>query len=289
MKKYCLAFGIALFVFTISSCSIKYQKLTFRGKPGTEIYSPDLKKLGDIQNDGTAKISINTEKYCPYLLYRRNDSQTFIPFALNYKTRKGNRVRRILGFPTLFITMIGWPSGDQGDYNYKYLKEQSTNDDFPFVPIVDNGIKKTALMQSDGESTLDSSSAEVASTTVVKRNSSTAKRKSIDFAKTISDTYVGSGSLLQKGNVVESYRSVKVVISRKDKNKVDVNVIESGESFFGSELEYTIRKTDDGYELVLNGIATAVISIDHNGKLSFTHPKVNIDGELYTLSINAEK
>ena len=66
-------------------------------------------------------------------------------------------------------------------------------------------------------------------------------------------------------------------------------MIESGESFFGSELEYTIRKTDDGYELVLNGIATAVISIDHNGKLSFTHPKVNIDGELYTLSINAEK
>ena len=194
-----------------------------------------------------------------------------------------------MGFPTLFITMIGWPSGDQGDYNYKYLKEQSTNDDFPFVPIVDNGIKKTALMQSDGESTLDSSSAEVASTTVVKRNSSTAKRKSIDFAKIISGTYVGSGSLLQKGNVVESYRSVKVVISRKDKNKVDVNVIESGESFFGSELEYTIRKTDDGYELVLNGIATAVISIDHNGKLSFTHPKVNIDGELYTLSINAEK
>ena len=29
--------------------------------------------------------------------------------------------------------------------------------------------------------------------------------------------------------------------------------------------------------------------IDKNGRLTFKHPKVNIEGELYTLNINAEK
>ena len=39
----------------------------------------------------------------------------------------------------------------------------------------------------------------------------------------------------------------------------------------------------------LKGIPSAVISIDSKGNLVYYHPKVNIDGEIYTLEINAIK
>ena len=105
----------------------------------------------------------------------------------------------------------------------------------------------------------------------------------------MSGTYLGNGTLLYNGSTIESYSSIEVVIDRKSKNTVNVRVIENGESFFASDLEYPVKRVDDGYELKLTGISNAVISIDNNGNLSFYHPKVNIDGVLYTLNINAKK
>ena len=178
------------------------------------------------------------------------------------------------------------------EYQYKYSRYQRTNEDFKFAPIVDNGIKKSDSNSANREDTSDGIKQDKkgnASITDVNSSSTAARRKSIDFAKVVSGTYLGNGTLLYNGSTIESYSSIEVVIDRKSKNTVNVRVIENGESFFASDLEYPVKRVDDGYELKLTGISNAVISIDKNGNLSFYHPKVNIDGVLYTLNINAKK
>ena len=290
MKKIIQIVCMVMLILFFVSCR-NSQKISVRGVPGTEIYTPDMKKIGVIQNDGAAKIKIDVTYHCPFLMSKQNGSQRFVPFALDYKKTPSYRFRFGLGLFTLYLPCIGMPNffSDQFIYNYKYLSSQSTNEDVSFAPILDNGERKTVHLHGDGEYASDVSAMDNAGTTVVKRKSSVARRKSIDFAQAVSGTYIGTGSLLLKGNTVESYSSIKVVIDRKAENKVNVRVIESGESFFGSDLEYSVKRTDDGYELILTGISNAVILIDHDGKLSFNHPKVNIDGELYTLSISAGK
>ena len=290
MKKIFQTFCVVMLILSFVSCRSS-QKITVRGISGTEIYTPDMKKIGVVQNDGAAKFKMDITNYCPYLMFKQNGSQRFVPFALDYK--KTNYTLRLYWsvFPPFWFAAIGLPqmASNQLDYNYKYLSTQSTNEDISFAPIIDNGEKKILHCYDNSGYVSDAGVIENEGTTVVKRKSSVARRKSIDFAQVVSGTYIGSGSLLLKGKTVESYSSIKVVIDRKAENLVNVRVIESGESFFGSELEYSVKRSDDGYELVLVGISNAVISIDYEGKLSFNHPKVNIDGELYKLSISAGK
>ena len=197
-------------------------------------------------------------------------------------------VTALTGLALVLPTEGNLPYEDQ----YKYSRYQRTNEDFKFTPIVDNGIKKSDCNSANREDTSDGIKQDKkgnASITDVNSSSTAARRKSIDFAQVVSGTYLGSGTLLYNGSTIESYSSIEVVIDRKSKNTVNVRVIENGESFFASDLEYPVKRVDDGYELKLTGISNAVISIDNNGNLSFYHPKVNIDGELYTLNINAKK
>lgn len=63
----------------------------------------------------------------------------------------------------------------------------------------------------------------------------------------------------------------------------------SGESFFSAGNKYGIKKGRDGFSLALQGIPSAVITINGKGALAYCHPKVNIDGEIYTLEISASK
>ena len=258
------------------------------------------------------------------------NSQLFVPFALDYERKNytGTRIAKGFAYPILVssgaasvassICILG---GDEvigailllagavalgpgygllflreGDlpyeYQYKYSRYQTTNEDFKFAPIVDNGIKKSDCNSANREDTSDGIKQDKkgnASITDVYSSSTAARRKSIDFAKVVSGTYLGNGTLLYNGSTIESYSSIEVVIDRKSKNTVNVRVIENGESFVASDLEYPVKRVDDGYELKLTGISNAVISIDNNGNLSFYHPKVNIDGVLYTLNINAKK
>lgn len=121
--------------------------------------------------------------------------------------------------------------------------------------------------------------------------SSTAASKSRgDKAKKISGSYKGSGKLIQGSEEVEFYTAVIVNIRRIDANKVEVSIIESGEEFFASPLVYDIINISDGqYTLVLDKMPSETIVIDKTGKLIFSHSKVNIDNEIYTLMIDCNK
>lgn len=70
-----------------------------------------------------------------------------------------------------------------------------------------------------------------------------------------------------------------------------MNVFDSdGSKFFDSDAEYTIKKEKNGkYSLFLNDIKDATIQIDSKDNLVYVHPSVNIEGEIFSLSISAKE
>ena len=96
--------------------------------------------------------------------------------------------------------------------------------------------------------------------------------------------------MAQKGKVIEEYSTMKVVVLRIDNSSVNIDVIENGESYFSTKTKYQVKKKGKNtYVLSLDGISDAFITIDSAGHLTYIHPKVNIDGEIYTLNITANK
>lgn len=178
-------------------------------------------------------------------------------------------------------------------HKYKYLSVQITNQDLQFVKIVDSGYNKAIHNDGMNESVTTTSvspSNSVTSSTVARRKSSVSKRTLIDNAKLVSGTYSGTGYLSQKGKIIEEYANTKVVVLRIDNNTVNVDVIESGESYFSTKNKYQVtKKGKNTYVLSLKGIPDAFITIDNAGHLTYIHPKVNIDDEIYTLNITATK
>lgn len=311
------------------SCSSS-QNITVKGTPGTEIYSPANTKLGVIDSAGELKVSVpNGGRFYHYLLSGKVGEGKLVPFALNYKHSGNSKLQNamILGGADIALggaiiagISVGTGEGETGDitamglggmavgaliggigqllsnmnngeYEYRYLSYQKTNEDLAFLPIQDTGYKKgvesVSCVVDDTPNRRVKASASVSSD-----NQTSASKRQIkkDVSKFVSGSYIGTGSLSQKGKIVEEYDLVKVLITRIDNANVLIDVVEGGESFFSSKIRYqVVKKGKNTYVLSLNGVPGASIIIDANGRLTFMHPKVNIEGELYTLNINAEK
>lgn len=76
----------------LSSCS-SVQKVIVNGKPGTEIYTPNLKKVTTISDDGVAIVEINKKNTYHFLISRENGSGEFIPFGLNFEKKSAAGVK----------------------------------------------------------------------------------------------------------------------------------------------------------------------------------------------------
>ncbi|MBR5531516.1 MAG: hypothetical protein IKU63_08460 [Bacteroidaceae bacterium] len=177
-------------------------------------------------------------------------------------------------------------------YRYKYLSSQSTNEDFTFTHPIDNGFIRTVKNEPQrSETQVENSEGTPAATSTAARRrgkTSTATRNLRDNGKQVAGTYVGTGRLLLNGEEVESYTDIKVVVKRIDENNVLVEVYESGEAFFNTGDKYSIKKASSGkFTLSLKGIPSATITISKNKNMVYLHPKVNIEGEIYTLEIKA--
>ena len=186
----------------------------------------------------------------------------------------------------------------QREWQFEYLSRQSTNQDLRFEKFVDNGYRKeiggkaVSVEENVAESSRKVESAQSeSSSSAAKSRSSKSKRTLTDLAKQVEGTYIGSGKLLRKDETIENYQDIKIVLKRLDKNAVQVDVYESnGEAYFNESGKYSVKKIDSGkYQLTMNGIPSATITIDANKKMVYLHPKVNIDGDLYTLRISAGK
>lgn len=185
--------------------------------------------------------------------------------------------------------------GDQTQYQYryKYLQTQTTNCDIKFTQP---NYEENLIRKENKETTIE---VEKVSTTPHKEeNSSIAniKLKSDkstiklnNHARTISGEYLGSGKLTKDDSIIEDYENIKVILKYNDKNNVDVNVMLGEENLFPMPSTYKISKTENGYNLKHSEISQAEISIDKSNNLIYIHQRVNIDNEIYTLTIKANK
>ncbi len=326
MKRLIELLGIIVCVILLHSCTTS-QKITVQGTPGTEIYSPTMDRLGIVGFNGKVSLKISRHIYYSYLMSKNARANEFVPFALDYKHCNNTLAATVsyigtataltgvllggislaVGGDTPEITGVGAamlgtggliaiPSTyyylkTHGDDQFKYLNNQRTNQDFSFLPVKDTGYNKT--LQNDDNKYLETPISEKnskSSSTVARRKSSVSKRTLNDNAKLVSGTYSGTGYLAQKGKVIEEYANAKVVVLRIDNNTVNVDVIESGESYFSTKSKYQVtKKGKNTYVLSLKDIPDAFITIDNAGHLTYIHPKVNIDGEICTLNITATK
>lgn len=327
MKRLIELLGIVVCAILLHSCSTS-QKITIQGTPGTEIYSPTMDRLGVVGSNGKVSLKMSRHRYYSYLMSKNARANELVPFALDYKHCNNNLAYTasiagtsialggvLLGGTSLAVggdtpeltgmgaAMLGagllmaipsyyYYKKTHGDYQFKYLNNQRTNQDFNFLPIKDTGYNKTS--QSDENECIETPTSKKtssnSSSTVASRNSSVSRRSLANNAKFVSGTYTGSGYLTQKGEVIEEYPTMKVVVLRIDNNSVNIDVIENGESYFSTKTKYQVKKKGKNtYVLSLDGISDAFITIDNAGHLTYIHPKVNIDGEIYTLNITANK
>lgn len=105
-----IVYSIITIMLLCASCAPS-SKVVIYGTNGTEIYNSEYKMLGTISNSGKAKIKLPKNEYVPFLLSHEANSSLYVPFAVNFN-------------------------------NYKYYKNQSTNQDCRFVSFLDNGEEK---------------------------------------------------------------------------------------------------------------------------------------------------
>lgn len=178
---------------------------------------------------------------------------------------------------------------DAFKHQYKYLPQQTANQDITVTyPTFDVYEPAVTTIPADGPQV---QTVVASSTSTRKLNSSTSSRTLSDHAAVVEGTYVGNGNLSKGSTIIEKYKDVSVVIKKSAKDLVLVNVVLSnGEQFFDEDGEYSVVKLDDGmYELKLKNNESAAITIDIEKGLVYIHPSVNIEGDIYTLSINANK
>jgi len=178
------------------------------------------------------------------------------------------------------------------DYQFKYLSNQNANTDIRFTQPVFNEpyrTRSTASQTTSSPSTTTTGSATASSTStrhVTQRSTKTLR----DYGQQVEGDYIGEGSLTRGGNIIETYKNIKVTLTRRGNEVVAVIVTENnGNNFFEAPSEYSVTKlSTGGYKLVNKEISSATITIDKNGQLVYNHPKVNIDGDVYTLKITAK-
>lgn len=299
-------------------------KFTVYGEPGTQIMTPSKDTLATISNTGKVKIANDDGVYYAFLLSHKPGTEEYIPFALDYKKKSypgaavveyGGWMVAIVGGSLILdglivskvsdedatpffiggaaagivgsgIGMLGKSRNDQTnhEHRYKYNSVQNTNQDIQFTKPVFELYKPEIPVKQDVK-------VETTSKANKTLSSSSSTKTLKDNAAKIEGTYIGEGTLKQGNEIIETYNNISISIKKKSKDTVLVNVIESdGSKFFTTDGEYNIKKQSNGkYLLSLKGINNATIEIDTNKKLIYIHPRVNIDGEIYKLNINAKK
>ena len=321
-----IGFAVVAVIFLMASCTTS-QTITIKGTPGTNIYTPSNNLLGSIDQKGEIKVKLESDNYYAFLLSQKQGSQELVPFALDYKSCNYMLDRSLYGlFAVIDCAGLGaalgglFANGDtranlfvggsaavlaasayllpaeyrlgqtQQAYRFKYLSYQSTNDDLSFVRPVLSGEARREV-GSNRESALPNSDNDENSSSARSRNLSERSSRTLNsLSKDVEGEFVCSGKLLLGRETVEEYTKAKVIIKSVDKTTVSVEVLDdNGEPFFNNPSIYVVKKNrQNNYTLTHQTISSATITII-NGKLSYSHPRVNIDGDIYKLTINGSK
>lgn len=101
-------------------------------------------------------------------------------------------------------------------------------------------------------------------------------------------TYRGSGQLLSGRTVEEVYSYVIIELIAQDKNHVLMIVKDDEEEFFEEPILLEVKNTKGGYSLTCSKIPALKMTII-KGLLNFSHSKVIIDEDTYTITFKAKK
>lgn len=247
-----------------------------------------------IEKDNSVKIEVPSDSYVGYVILKDRQNSLDIPIGIStyHKSRNGTRVA---GIVTLFLVPpVGLAIAIRADWNqWAYFGEYSYD---KYQRAAVDGLSPILLRQDPPKDTTNASSHSKrrkyssAGYNTSASTTSKAKTKNRNLSGAVVGTYLCSGKLMIHNATDEEYPSVQIVIDQIDKTHVSVKVIESGESFFESPMEYTVKANGmNGYILTLEGVPDATIEITKPGKITFLHKKVNINGDIYTLSIKGNK
>lgn len=182
-------------------------------------------------------------------------------------------------------------SGPQAKYQFKYFPEQSTNYDVKFVDYLDKGVKKevgkSEKLKSFDTENADAGNALSAALSNFKKSSTETKT----YGQLVAGTYIGTGKIILDGKQVGLLENMRILIDNVDGKSVSVDVQDSkGEPCLGTKNLYDVKSSDGNtYIMSLIGNSDAVIRIDSNGSMEYIHPKVEVDGNIFTLDIKASK
>lgn len=314
-------------IVLVTFCALQFSCKTtdtikILGTPKTEIYTPEMKKIATINDNGAVDVEFSKFTHYSYLMSRVPGSKDYVPFAIDYfetdqKKKSLGWTLYAVGLSSIIIggpvasssyaagmSMIGiggvvamssiWPlcsayaGGVQTKYNFKYPTEFKTNQSLKFVDFVDDGyIKKVESKQDKIEENND-----VTSENNLKASSALKSVISLkDYGKQIEGEYIGSGKLKQDGMTIETFDGLIISIEKYTKKDVYVNVKTSdGIEFFSSKILYNIGVSENGgFVLSMEDMPSAKIQINESNDLQYNHPNVNIDGDVYTLEISAVK
>ena len=281
MKKIIRYLMICLMVINVSSCYTGKQKMIISGTPGMEIYETSDKKkiMGIIGDDGRVKIKISRNGYYPILWARNPNTDAWTPFGLDYKYHRRNVTVALLTLYTLGLYQLFNPGArsDQCWDCFEYLKYQTINSEVPNAVYANIGERRS--IKSSAIATvlpLENSNVSIASKLLLK-----------DYGKILQGSYVGSGKLLKGKTTVETYENIKIVMERVDRNTVSVELLMDGNEAIFPSCNYDIKSQGtNNFVLTSENDDSSKIEIKNN-QVVYNNLNVNIDGEIYKLSITA--
>lgn len=294
--------SLSIFLAVLLTNCTTSEKIMVSAPAGTKIYLPGEQTVpyATVQNEAPVKVLVSSNMYCGYLLAQPQNSDVQIPLGVNFKQNdhNGTRMAVYTGLP-LIPALVGIAYGtpaiyrfDQLAYNYNFSYVEQQKLEIPHLSntlLKPNPPKVIIPVEQRDYSRKKASSGE-ANNTNVKESGSTLVKSRIDNARKVEGSYFGNGTLSFRHNIEEKYSDIQVQIERIDRSHVSVRIVENGEDYFNNTLTYIVQSdSSGGLKLKIEDIPEAIIHITENGKLTFKHPKVNIDGEIYMLEISAQK
>lgn len=284
MKNIIKFLTICIFVCSVSSCLTSKQSVTVSGTPGTEIFtSPGegLEKLGTIGNEGKIKIKLSRNGYIPYLLSYDKNTDKYYPMGVDYKyTSKFVSELALAGVFTAGIYVYlneGYFNSRQFEEEFRYLDNQTISSAIPNAPYANTGERREVANRTSSSGLLSKAST----------SSSTSKLLRKDYSKQLQGEYIGNGKLLQKENVVETYRNMKVVMSSVDRNTMTVEILMDGNEAVFAPCDYNIKSQGSNNFVLTSKEDSSNKIIIKGNKINYNNPNVRIDGEKYNLQITA--
>lgn len=321
MKNVILSIYSVIAIILLTGCGAGKQTINVRSSGAGKVEIPDSENaVIAINPNESVKITLDNSDYYGYLILNDAQSGLKIPMGLDYHARKTSYnttatatvggglllmaaaplipieevflATEAVGLGSLItgVVMLGQKRSDVLSYKYSYLYDKYQNlkiGDLSNKLLREDPSKEELTREPQSTGSKRGRAQSGASTNV---ESSPAKRSRNDLAQNVAGTYKGTGKLMKGKVVEEQYADVKLLIEPIDKTSVNVTVFENGEEFFESSLIYDVAANGKtGYKLTLRGMSDATITITKAGVASYTHKKVNIDNEIYTLVLSVKK